>query len=90
MNEDLEPKNTLDHWKTYIDGLEPEVVYSKAESANSVTFVRSLKKDGMSAKDIRGVFELFVRRIVANDDLPPAGGYYDLRKMVDELGLDGE
>lgn len=80
--------HTLEEWKTYIEGLEPEAMYKKVEHANSVTFVRHLKGDGLSPQEIRGVFEHFVRCIVANQDLPPSGGYYDLRKMVDELGLD--
>lgn len=81
---------TFEEWTAYVDGLDAEVVFDRAESANSVAFVRTLKEQGLDAKQIRGVFECFVRRIVANDDLPPAGGYYDLRRLMDELGLSAE
>ncbi len=84
MNDD---PHTFEEWSTYIDGLEPDRIYERVERANSVTFVRALREDGLGPKEIRGVFECFVRRIVANDELPPAGGYYDLRRMMDELGL---
>ncbi len=82
-----EPQS-YEEWTAYVDGLAPDDVYTQAEQANSVTFVRTLKSGGLGPKEIRGVFECFVRRIVANEELPPAGGYYDLRQMMDELGLD--
>lgn len=81
-----EPK-TVAEWEAHVAELNGEELYERVKGANSISFVNELRARGLNAKDVRAVFELFVRRLVELRELPPAGGYFDLRKMMGELGL---
>jgi hypothetical protein len=81
-----EPR-TVAEWEAYVAALDGEELYEQVKGANSITFVNEIKSRGLNAKEIRAVFESFVRRLVACRELPPAGGYFDLRKIMGELGL---
>lgn len=76
---------TLAEWSAYTARIPCERLFEKVERANSITFVRQLKADGLAATEIKAVFEGFVRRLVECQELPPGGGYYDLRKILEEL-----
>lgn len=86
MSASDEPRTPAE-WEAHVASLSGEALHDKVQSANTIAFVLALKERGLSAAEIRGVFELFVRRLVACRELPPAGGYYDLQKMMTELKL---
>ena len=75
-----DPK-TVPEWEAYIATLEGDELYDNAERANSITFVRALKAEGLSPKDIQAIFEAFVKHLDDQGELPPAGGYFDLRQL---------
>lgn len=56
----------------YITSLDGPDLRSKAIAANSVPFVRALEADGLSPSDIRGVFEAFTARLLADGQVIPA------------------
>lgn len=86
MSAVAEPKTPAE-WEAHAAALSGEELHDKVRAANTIAFVLALKERGMSAAEIRGVFEIFVRRLVACRELPPAGGYYDLQKMMAELAI---
>ena len=65
--------HTVPEWETYIGGLSGPDLASKARAANSLAFVQALQEEGFPPEGIRGIFLLWARRLVADNQAPADG-----------------
>lgn len=86
MNNNTPPK-TAAEWKAYIGSLSPEDVFRKADAANQVSFVETLREEGAPPEAITGIFRLFLRRMeMLGGNLPGKreGSYLDYYALQEQ------
>lgn len=74
--------NSLPEWKTYIENLGGENLFSQAVAANTHTFARTLLEEGATMGDVEQIMLLFVRQLRAIGVKVPEGGPFDLNTMA--------
>ena len=79
---------TVAEWARYIGKLDGRKLTEEARAANQVAFVRTLEGDGLGAKEISSIFDLFAARFVQAGVPAPGrlpGAYLDFRSLVEQL-----
>lgn len=77
-----EPKS-LPEWKAYTAALDGERLVDEARSANTASFVRTLKEEGYKPEEIHTILILFARRFRATGLRPPGDGFYDYFELME-------